>query len=49
MPLDFVGRRSPIQMEEEALDSIHMAIRAYLGARDELLKDVTIREVDGVS
>lgn len=35
--------------EKEALDNIQIAIREYLDARDELLKDVTIREVDVAS
>lgn len=32
--------------EEEALENIQDAIREYLAARDELLKDSTIREVE---
>ena len=32
--------------EEEALRNIEEAIKEYLTARDELLKDATIREVD---
>jgi predicted RNase H-like HicB family nuclease len=37
------------QTEEEALDNIQAAIQEYLAARDELLKDATIREVDVAS
>ncbi len=37
------------QTEEEALDNIQIAIQEYLAARDELLKDATVREVDVAS
>ena len=37
------------QTEQDALDNIQIAIREYLDARDELLKDATIREVDVAS
>ena len=32
--------------EEEALENIQAAIEEYLAARDELLKDATVREVE---
>jgi predicted RNase H-like HicB family nuclease len=32
--------------EEEALRNIEAAIKEYLAARDELLEDATVREVD---
>jgi len=32
--------------EEEALENIQDAIHEYLAARDELLRDVVVREVD---
>ncbi len=34
--------------ESEALENIQDAIREYLAARDELLKDAVVREVDVV-
>ena len=40
------GCRSQGATEEEALRNIEEAIKEYLTARDELLKDATIREVD---
>ena len=35
--------------EKEALANIEVAIREYLAARDELLKDTTVREIDVAS
>lgn len=35
--------------EDEALKNIQDAIREYLAARDELLRDATVREVEVVS
>ena len=35
--------------EQEALENIQAAIQEYLAAREELLKDATIREVDVAS
>jgi predicted RNase H-like HicB family nuclease len=35
--------------ESEALENIQDAIREYLAARDELLKDSIVREIDVVS
>lgn len=35
--------------EEEALENIQDAIREYLAARDELLKDAVVREVEVMS
>ena len=32
--------------EEEALENIRDAIREYLAAREDLLRDTTVREVD---
>ena len=35
--------------EKEALENIGVAIREYLAARDDLLEDATIREIDVAS
>ena len=35
--------------EKDALENIAVAIREYLVARDELLEDVTVREIDVAS
>ena len=35
--------------EKDALENIAVAIREYLVARDELLEDVTVREIDVTS
>lgn len=35
--------------ETEALENIAVAIREYLAARDELLTDATVREIDVAS
>ena len=35
--------------EEEALENIQAAIQEYLAARDELLKNATVREVEVAS
>ncbi len=35
--------------EKEALKNIEVAIREYLAARDELLEDATVREIDVAS
>ena len=35
--------------EEEALKNIRAAIQEYLAARDEILKDATVREVEVAS
>ena len=35
--------------EKEALENIEAALREYLAARDELLEDVTVREIDVAS
>ena len=32
--------------EEEAIENFREAIREYLGVRDELLKDATVREIE---
>ncbi len=37
------------ETEQEALKNIQVAIQEYLAARDELLEDATIREVDVAS
>lgn len=37
------------ETEQEALENIQVAIQEYLAARDELLEDATIREVDVAS
>ena len=43
------GCRSQGETEKEALENIEAAIREYLAARDELLEDVTVREIDVAS
>ncbi len=35
--------------EKEALENIEVAIREYLAARDDLLTDATVREIDVAS
>ena len=35
--------------ERDALENIGIAIREYLAARDELLEDATVREIDVAS
>ncbi len=35
--------------EKEALENIEVAIRDYLAARDDLLTDATVREIDVAS
>ncbi len=35
--------------EQEALENIEVAIREYLAARDDLLTDATVREIDVAS
>lgn len=47
--LGLPGCWSQGQTEEEALENIQAAIREYLAARDDLLKDATVREVDVAS
>ena len=37
------------ETEKEALENIAVAIREYLTARDEFLKDATVREIDVAS
>ncbi len=37
------------ETEQEALQNIQVAIQEYLAARDDLLKDATVREVDVAS
>jgi len=45
----FPGCWSQGETEEEALENIEVAIREYLAARDDLLTDVTVREIDVAS
>ena len=37
------------ETEKEALENIEVAIREYLAARDDLLTDATVREIDVAS
>ena len=45
----FPGCWSQGETEKEALENIGVAIREYLAARDDLLTDATVREIDVAS